>query len=408
VGIYIAFVCLAGMGLLIHLTTSVTFTWRLLTGFLFWAVLAIAMESLPLPLPYGGFVTLGFPIVYAVFLIYGPGVSSWIAICGAALGVGLNKRLPWYAILFNSSQLIISICAAWFVYRLTGGEFFVPVSIKLIFPIISSGFIYFLVNSFLVSGILSLQQKKSLPRMWKENFKWTVPNCLAQTPIGVMMALVYKEMSWWAVLFFILPLLLAYYAYKLYLNIHKEHFNIIYALSQAIETRDPYIENHSKRMANYAVAIAERLGFSREEIQTIQYAAILHDIGKLGVSEKILNKPGSLTPEEWVYIKKHPLMGAKILEGIDSLKEASRLIYYHHERYNGKGYPERLKGEDIPRGARILAVIDAYDAMISKRPYHPFPYSQEEAIEELKKNAGTQFDKRIVEIFLEIVKQDAH
>ena len=99
---------------------------------------------------------------------------------------------------------------------------------------------------------------------------------------------------------------------------------------------------------------------------------------------------------------------SKILEGIDSLKEASQLIYYHHERYNGKGYPERLKGEDIPRGARILAVIDAYDAMISKRPYHPFPYSPEEAIEELKKNAGTQFDKKIVEIFLGIIKQDAH
>jgi len=403
VRLYVTAVSIAGIVLLIRWTWGITFSWKLLGEFPFWASLALLAELGPVALPRGGFVTLGFPISFAVLLIYGPGLSSWVAVCGTIVEAKRRKKEEWYVVLFDQAQLILSISAAWIVYQCMGGEPITSTSLGHILPIVASALAYFLTNTFLVNIVLALEKRISVLEMWSVNFKWTVPNYLAQTPLGFLMAVLYRQISWWAVLFLCFPLFIAYYAYKLYAELRRQHLSTIQALATAIEMRDSYTEDHSMRMAELAVATARELRVPANEVEVIRYAAILHDIGKLGVSDQILNKPAQLTEKEWAKMKEHPKIGMEIVSKIDSLKEASHIVYYHHERYDGHGYPERLKGEDIPIGARILAVVDAYDAMTSKRPYRS-AYPVERAIEELRKNAGTQFDGKVVEAFLKILK----
>ncbi|MDD5015802.1 MAG: HD domain-containing protein, partial [Atribacterota bacterium] len=189
---------------------------------------------------------------------------------------------------------------------------------------------------------------------------------------------------------------------RLYQKIQDSYFEIVKALAQAIEAKDPYTHGHSERVMQYAVQIAQKLGLSEEEIDSLRYAAILHDIGKIGVRGIILNNPNGLSGEEYDEIKKHPLVGEGIIKPIELLQPIRPLIRHHHEWYNGKGYPDGLFGENIPLGARILAVTDAYDAMESDRPYRK-ALTKETALQELKRGSGTQFDPKIVELLLEIL-----
>ena len=405
--LYVGVVVAAGWLLLIYVTQSTTLRWGVLTDILFWASLAVLVEFFPVGLPRGnGLVTLGFPIIYAALLSSGPLVAGWAAVCGAFLGVGLSKRLALYKLFFNGAQLILSISAAWVIYQWMGGVLIAPGSLTPFFAVIVSALSYFVVNSFSVSTALALQQKVPILDIWLTNFRWAVPNYLAQIPVGFLMALIYKWVSWWAVLSFLFPLFIAYYVYKLYMDIRAQHLSTIQALAAAVEARDPYTEKHSERMADYAVATARELELSIARRDVIRYATILHDIGKIGVSDRVLGKQDGLTPKEWAKIKAHPGIGKDILAQITSLKEASQLIYHHHERYDGKGYPDKLKGEDIPIGARIIAVVDVYDAMTSKRPYRPAS-SSKEAIDELRRKAGTQFDSKVVEAFLKVLNRHA-
>ena len=190
---------------------------------------------------------------------------------------------------------------------------------------------------------------------------------------------------------------------RLYQKIQDSYFEIVKALAQAIEAKDPYTHGHSERVMKYSLAIALRLGLSKGEKDSLRYAAILHDIGKIGIRGIILNNPDGLTGKEYDEIKKHTLIGENIIQPIELLQSIRPLIRHHHEWYNGKGYPDGLSGEDIPLGARILAVVDAYDAMKSDRPYRK-ALTEETAIQELKRGNGTQFDPKIVEVFLEILK----
>ena len=192
---------------------------------------------------------------------------------------------------------------------------------------------------------------------------------------------------------------------QLYQKIQDSYFEIVKALAQAIEAKDPYTHGHSARVMEYSLQIAQKLNLSEEEIKSLKYAAILHDIGKIGVRGYILNNPNGLTIEEYEEVKKHPAIGENIIQPIELLQPIRPLIRHHHEWYNGKGYPDGLSGENIPLGARILTVADAYDAMRSDRPYRK-ALSEEKAIQELKDGSGRQFDPQIVEVFLEILKQN--
>lgn len=187
------------------------------------------------------------------------------------------------------------------------------------------------------------------------------------------------------------------------IELEETRFEAVMALAQAIEAKDLYTRGHSERTANYALQIADKLGLSDEEKGHIKYAAVLHDIGKIGIKGAILNKPGSLSEAEYEEIKTHPQKGVDIIRPVRFLAPVIPLILYHQERWDGKGYPEGLAGDKIPIGSRIISVLDARDAMTSDRPYRK-ALSREEAIRELKRCSGTQFDPKVVEVFLEIIE----
>ena len=177
-----------------------------------------------------------------------------------------------------------------------------------------------------------------------------------------------------------------------------------HVLGTAVDFRDPAAAEHSDRVSELTAALARQLGLRQREWRDIRLAATLHDTGKLGVAEAVLSKSGSLGSAEWAEMREHPRMGYDILKGIDTLQGAAEIIHAHHEHYDGTGYPRGLAGKNIPLEARIFAVVDAYDAMTSYRPYRR-ARSHDEAVEEIARHAGTQFDPEVVRAFLEADKQ---
>ena len=175
--------------------------------------------------------------------------------------------------------------------------------------------------------------------------------------------------------------------------------SVVYALAAAVDAKDPYTYGHSRKVNVYAVALAEAIGLSPDEVSKVSTAALLHDVGKIGIPDKVLNKIGKLGAEDWEAIKSHPRLGANIVGNVPSLVPCISGILYHHERWDGTGYPEGLKGEGIPLEARILAIADAFCAMASARPYRK-AFSHEKAMEELRNGAGTQFDPKLIEVFI--------
>ena len=189
---------------------------------------------------------------------------------------------------------------------------------------------------------------------------------------------------------------------RLYEDLRSTYMRTIKVLAHAIDARDHYTHSHSENVARYAVAVATELGLSAKEIETIREACELHDLGKIGIEDSILTKPASLTKEEWEQIKRHPAIGAQILEPLTFLNDVIELVRQHHEHYDGSGYPQGRRGDDILIGARIIHLVDAYEAMRSARSYRKVPLTKLEAVEEIKRNNGIQFDPKVVEAFLKV------
>lgn len=180
---------------------------------------------------------------------------------------------------------------------------------------------------------------------------------------------------------------------------------VVSSLAASIDAKDAYTKGHSGRVAAYAKEIARRCGFNETEQDNIYMMGLLHDVGKIGVPDSIINKPGRLTDDEFLKIKEHPVIGGRILENIQKMPELASGAKWHHERFDGSGYPDKLKGTDIPEPARIIAVADAYDAMTSNRSYR-IMLSQEKVRSEIKKGMGTQFDPHFAEVMLKMIDED--
>ena len=191
---------------------------------------------------------------------------------------------------------------------------------------------------------------------------------------------------------------------RLYEKLERSYMSTIVTLSGIAEAKDFYTDKHMKDIAEYSVDIARKLGLSEADVENIRMAALLHDLGKITVPDDILKKPGRLSEEEMEVIRKHPAHGAKMIESIEPMKDAREIIRHHHEYYDGSGYPDGLRGQDIPLGARIIGVADAFDAMTSNRPYRK-ALPMDKVIKELKDFSGIQFDPDIVEILISILRE---
>jgi HD-GYP domain-containing protein (c-di-GMP phosphodiesterase class II) len=228
---------------------------------------------------------------------------------------------------------------------------------------------------------------------------WTIINCLGLSPLGVIIAILYNWQQVFAVVLFFGPLLLARYSFKLYIETKDALQGTIQALSNAMDAKDHYTNGHSHRVSEVAVHIGQIMQLSERSIERLKSAAVLHDIGKIGVEDMILNKTTKLEAGEFSKIMEHPEIGAKILEQVHNLKEISEIVRYHHVHYNGEGYPVIPSGFDVPIESYILSASDAYDAMTSDRPYRG-ALSEQEAFNRMTEGSGSQFHPDVIDAFV--------
>jgi len=403
--IFIVVVTALAIALFIYLIPSLRSLSNIWPVLVFFLDISVFDEFIPVDLPVGGVISIGFPIDFVLILVYGPALAMLITALGALIGEAIERERSWYKIIFNTSQFALTAGIAGLIYQYTGGIIGFQNFFKFIVPAALCAFIYCLINLILVTMVISLDQGSKFTAVWRTNFQEILPTYLAEAPLGFLMAIVYVEVGIFGILLFFLPLLLARRSFELYTKMRKMYLDTIRALAAAIDAKDPYTKGHSERVAQTSVTLARELNLSEREIENIEYASLLHDIGKIGIDERILGKDDDLTREEFNRIKEHTVTGAKIIEPVEFLKDSYEAIYHHHERYDGDGYPDGLKEKDIPLSARIIAVADAYDAMGSDRPYRK-RLSYDKIMKELKEQSDKQFDPEVVKALILIISRE--
>jgi putative nucleotidyltransferase with HDIG domain len=359
-------------------------------------VLMMATELLPVVLPRGGFSTPTSAVDMAALVLLGPVTTAWL-VCATALVTQLFLlRRPPVRALFNAALFTLTLAGAGAAYESLGG---VPGNVVLpeALPALgAAALLYFLVNSLGMSAILSLSQGGSARRIFQRNYLAAAPVHLGHLAIGASAALVYLRVGPWGLVVFLVPLLAAAMGLRRYWEMKHDLLEFVRALTGVLEEVDPYTRAHSHRVAEYAKHVAREVGVPERDVEDIEYGALLHDLGKVGRPfQTILTKPSRLSAEEEMCVRDHPEMGARIVGRIRTLSRVAEYVHCHHERVDGGGYPRGLAQEQIPIGARIITVCDAFDAMTSDRPYRR-ALPETEAFGELHKHAGSQFDVAVV------------
>jgi len=269
----------------------------------------------------------------------------------------------------------------------------------------------FLISANITTSLTSTYFSKRRDIVWHENFLWMLPSALLMAPVGFLAAALYGQHWWLGVAFLLVPvytLRSAVITHERMLAAYKEGVEL---LGQIMQEAHPYTHGHLHRVAHWAKMIAAEMQLSPSSMQHIEDAAILHDIGKVAVDDRVLNKVGKLTEEDWAMIRRHPVTGADLVMRMSLLNKVSHWIRHHHERPDGKGYPDQLCGDEIPVESCIISVVDAFDAMVGgpakedQRPYRK-PMTEEAAIAELRRHAGTQFHECVVEVFIAILLRE--
>ena len=314
------------------------------------------------------------------------------------------RRPKLVQLVFNLSQVTVCGAASYGAYKLSVQVFHGSVPLGLLAAAITQ----FASNTAAMSIIIGLTEDKRVKDVWTEIYLWTFPYYMVGAAIAGLVSLLNRHFAWQGLLLVLPPIYLIYRSYRLYLGkleaekqhaekVSNLHLRTIEALALAIEAKDQTTGDHLQRVRIYAMELARELGLSEDETEALRAAAVLHDIGKLAVPEHIISKPGKLTPEEFEKMKIHPIVGAEILEQVDFPYPVVPIVRAHHEKWDGSGYPNGLKGEDIPIGARILAAVDCLDALASDRQYRrALPLN--EAMAKVASEAGVSFDPRVVGI----------
>ena len=263
----------------------------------------------------------------------------------------------------------------------------------------------FVVVTSIMGTLLRSRKEYRFGEYWLLNYGRCLHHFILTLTLGAIMAVVYREIGIASFVLFAFPVLLTRDALKRGLDLRLSRTEALRALSSSVDARDRYTHEHSDRVARLAGKLARRMGFPESTVEIIESGALLHDIGKISVDTAILGKPGPLNEEEMKVIRQHPVQSAQIISRINLLRGAMEVVRQHHERPDGKGYPDGLRGHEICVGARILNVVDAFDAMISDRPYRKRK-SIEQALEELRKGAGKEFDPVVVEYLSRMIEEE--
>jgi putative nucleotidyltransferase with HDIG domain len=358
-----------------------------------------------------------------VLLFGGPPAAVCMAVDGLFISLRRKNREP-YRIIFNIAEPTISVLGASTVfYGLYGGaplafapEGAAPALSSLLLPVAAMAAAYFLLNSGFTAVAVASETGQSPYRVWREHFMWLSLNYFGGASVALLLAKNWPSLSLTppVVLYVVAPLVfISWFTFKTSMdrvedaNHHLTELNKLYlstveTLAMAIDAKDQITHGHIRRVQNYAVGLAKSIGVAdATEIKAIEAAALLHDMGKLAVPEHILNKPGKLTALEYDRIKLHAPIGAQILSAIDFPYPVVPIVRHHHENWDGTGYPDGLRGVDIPLGARIMAVVDCYDALTSDRPYRP-ALSDQEALEIIEARKGTMYDPIVTDAFMRV------
>ncbi len=323
----------------------------------------------------------------------------FIAFFGTSLGEVWLAR-DWYKKVFNVTMVVVVYAILVAAYAVISDGDSIPLNsvadILAVLFIVLAGYI---LNSIMVSLVVALSRNDPFSHVWQRNYSDVSLHHLMSAPLGAAFALLWNVNPLTSVLV-VAPLFIVRSAFKFMTDLRRQTKEALLALADALDARDRSTSQHSARVSQYARRIAVHLNLGASEVETITTAARLHDLGKIGIDNRYLYKPSSLSPEEERDFRRHPTIGAEITERFPLFEQGSKLIHRHHEHYNGKGYPDGLAGEEIPLGSRILAVADAYDAMTSDRPYREAMSSQQ-ALQTLVEKSGTQFDPRVVRAFQE-------
>ena len=370
-----------------------------IVGFTFWCLVTLAASALPVRMPHGTLVGVSIAPLLAASFLGGPTGGAWVALIGTTEWRELRGKIPWYGTLANHAGLVIPAIAAGFVMRLIEPSGRLAPTPSAFAVAIAGATVFYATNSLLGSALLSLRTNQRLVSVLSGDARGFATSLLGLTPIGWLMAQMYT-MAPWASLIFAIPLYTTRLAYQRFNDMREMFTQTIGALAEAVDKRDPYTSKHSRRVMEIARDIGREMRLGEDDLEALEWGGLLHDVGKIGVPDDVLKKADRLTREERITMNSHPVLGEEIIRPVTRLSRELPIIRHHHEWYNGSGYPDRLIGDEIPLNARILHVADAFEAMTAARPYRMTPLTAEQALGELRKFAGIQFDPRIVDAFV--------
>lgn len=419
--IYLSFIYILGSALLLYMYRNYTHLEIQVSGIhiAFFMTLAIVTESLQVGYRDTS-ISIGFAINLAAYTLFGPFVTSVIVAIGFLFRVTKKEghqvhilNTPWFKSLFNATTMIICV----FIASLFT-EFIFPISqtlyfsntvdfMNLIIPGVLYSSFFAVINAALVAGLFSTMAPNSFKHYFKELIGMTFLSTLSIGMfLGLILSVLFNALGMTGSLLFFLPILYSRYTFKLYVDMKDAYLVTIRALASSMDAKDHYTQGHSERVSEYAEAIAQKMNLSFDEVEIIRTAALLHDIGKIGIPDTILNKPGRLNDEEYKICQRHAEIGHSIIHGISYLKTSEDIIRSHHERFDGKGYPDGLAGKSIALETYIVALADAYDAMASDRPYRT-ALPEEKILAIIAEERGTQFHPDVVDVFLSLKKDGA-
>ncbi len=403
-------VCAAGMSAL--LSGAWNFAVSDLSKFLVYLLLSVFASRLKINIPeMNGTVSVNF-----VFILIGVAELNYsetlVIGCAAILSQSLMIRGGGFNLVQSAFNVLSAAFAVWGAYYTYHGPIAQLAGNSPYLLIMLAACVYFVLNTLPVAAIISLTEGKALRRVWRNCYVWSFPYYLAGAGIAGLVSLINRQFSWETSLLAFPAMFVIHRSYRLYLRTLESekrqvedmaglHLRTIEALALAIEAKDQTSQDHLQRVRVYAVELGKRLHLSANELEALRAAAVLHDIGKLGVPENIISKPGRLTPEEFEKMKIHPIVGAEILERVQFPYPVVPIVRAHHEKWDGSGYPDGLRGESIPIGARILAAVDCLDALTSERQYRS-GLTLEQAMNHVSSEAGRAFDPRVVELLEKI------
>jgi putative nucleotidyltransferase with HDIG domain len=364
-----------------------------------WCAVTLGASALPVPMPRGTLFAVNTAPIIAATLLGGPAVGAWVSLIGVTEMREVKGRIPWYGTLANHAGFVLPATAAGLVMSTLAPSVRVRPE-PMTFVVVMVGAAVFLGCNFLLgSGLFALRSGERFRDVLLGNARGSAFHLVGLSPIGWLMAQIY-QLAWWATLIFAIPLYTTRRSYQDYTEIREMFTETITALAGAVDKRDPFTSKHSWNVKAIAADIGREMRLGEADLEALEWGGLLHDVGKIGVPDAVLLKAERLNREERMVMNSHPVLGAQIIAPVTRLSRELPIIRNHHEWYNGSGYPDRLIGDEIPLLARILHVADAFEAMTAQRPYRMVPLTREQALGELRKFAGIQFDPRIVDAFV--------